>query len=108
QPGQPLPQTSADFTNPNARIGSITLHQVPLMASFSNNAIAAAALGHLDFSAIAFANNGMIQGLAAHSITSFSGIDSVTHRAFSLKNPVSLEALTSRNINPADFVLRII
>lgn len=106
--GDPLPESSADFTNPNARIGSIKLLQVPRMSSFSNNAIAAAALGHLDFSVTAFANNGMVQGLAAQSIASFSGIDLVTKHAFSLSHPVSLNGLINENINPADFVLRIV
>jgi len=80
--GEVLPQASSDFTNPGARIGSISLSGAPLTDSFVNDAIAAPTLGTLHFALVEFANNGMVQGLAAQSIAAFSGVDSVTRRAF--------------------------
>lgn len=108
-PDQRLPDSASEFANPDARIGSVMLYpRVSTVIGFMNSSIAAPMLGSLSFQRIEFANGGMVQGLAADSIRSFSGIDTVTQKLFSLRKPVSLTALAADGISTTDFVLQII
>ncbi len=106
-PGERLPTSAADLLSP-ASIGSITLGHREHLASFLNNAIAAATLGQLSLGSIGFSNGGQPQGLAARSISRFSGVDISTGKSFSVVNPVDLTRLAARGINTGDFVLRIL
>jgi hypothetical protein len=105
--GQRLPASAGDFVN-SAKIFGITLREGFAAASFVNSSIAATALGNINLGVISFANGGETQGLAAQSISTFSGADLVTKKTFGLIRPVSLSTLTNRGINTADFVLTIV
>lgn len=106
--GQRLPESSGDFANSGATIGSIDLRQRAGYASFLNSVIAAPRIGRANLGSVGFSNSGQPFGIAAHSISLLTGTDVVTRKSFALRDPTSTAALSARGINPADFVLRVI
>lgn len=88
-------------------LGSLTLKRAAGVASFTNDTITGGQLGALNLGIVAFANNGTPQGITAHGVARLIGSDLVTGKQFVLVNPVTLQGLAARGINPADFILQI-
>lgn len=97
-----LPASAADFANPDASIGSVTM-KTRNPRGFADALIAAPTIGRVSVGAIASFNGLETQGVAARQIGSFTGSTNSRgrFRTTTLENPADV-------VVEDDFVLRIV
>jgi hypothetical protein len=111
-PGQTLPTVPADFVA-EASIDAVTLQVDTRQSSFANSVIVASVEGTLALGTVQTNNNGVVFGLAAHSIIrSATGTALSDNRQFRLSRITTtqqaLAAFAAQKIDPQNFSVQII
>ena len=99
-----LPASLADFVNPAAAIGAVTVRsRVAGVASFSDSVIAAPTIGKLSLGRIQTTNGGAVFGAAADRIGSVAGVTlgGISIRRSRLDDPAG-------SITDSDFIVRLL
>jgi hypothetical protein len=111
QPGEFIPTSASEFAA-NATIKSITLRPGIRYVSFANSSIAAFNIGAMSLNRVQTNNGGAPFGVAAHFMSSLSGLDLKTRRSFSIghitSGSVVASAFARQRINPQDLLVDIL